>query len=274
MSSGVNRGVLVAHARGIVTSASVMVNTPAAKAAVSSAIRDTPALGMGLHLTLTHGQPVADPATIASLVDDRGRFRSAAHWMASPEEFDPAEIRHEITAQFGRFGELARVLPDHLDSHHFMTFFNAAAFAVMLDLAEEHGIPVRNPDAFLDERRIAEFCADIRAQNGGRGPRPQDVACLPARLRQLSEDHPDVGRPAAFDRRFYGDGATIERLVASLDALGPGLTEMMCHPGFATEPLDEYREQRERELAVLTDHRVRTALRRNHISLASYREWR
>src|SRR5512135_2580948 len=51
LSPGVNRGILEAHRHGIVTSASLMVRWPAARAAVDAA-RAHPALGIGLHVDL------------------------------------------------------------------------------------------------------------------------------------------------------------------------------------------------------------------------------
>src|SRR5919201_1887636 len=50
-SAGVNRGIIEAHERGIVTSASLMVRWPAATEAAAYA-RDHPELSLGLHLDL------------------------------------------------------------------------------------------------------------------------------------------------------------------------------------------------------------------------------
>src|SRR5206468_2930594 len=49
LSPGVNRGIIEAHERGIVTSASLMVRWPAAAEAAAYA-RSRPQLGVGLHL--------------------------------------------------------------------------------------------------------------------------------------------------------------------------------------------------------------------------------
>src|SRR5918996_571565 len=51
LSSGVNRGIIAAHERGIVTSASLMVRWPAAHEAATYA-RTRPQLGVGLHVDL------------------------------------------------------------------------------------------------------------------------------------------------------------------------------------------------------------------------------
>jgi len=60
-SMGINRGILEAHQRGIVTSASLMVNMPAAKEAALLS-RDVPDLSVGLHVNFTNEgeDPVVD----------------------------------------------------------------------------------------------------------------------------------------------------------------------------------------------------------------------
>jgi predicted glycoside hydrolase/deacetylase ChbG (UPF0249 family) len=50
-SAGVNRGVIAAHERGVVTSASLMVRWPAAEEAASYA-RQRPGMSLGLHVDL------------------------------------------------------------------------------------------------------------------------------------------------------------------------------------------------------------------------------
>src|SRR5207248_8041444 len=76
LSTGVNRGILEAHAAGVVSSVSVLVNTPGWTDALRR-LRDlgpAPGLGVGLHLNLTMGRPVSWGA---SLADARtGRFHT------------------------------------------------------------------------------------------------------------------------------------------------------------------------------------------------------
>ncbi len=101
LSPGVNRGVVQAHERGIVTSASLMVRQPAAGAAAACA-RAHPALSVGLHLDLgewrlAHGQW-------------RPLYQRAA--------LDDAQaVEAEIALQLEMFREMAGREPTHLDSH-------------------------------------------------------------------------------------------------------------------------------------------------------------
>src|SRR5437762_14249294 len=72
---GINRGVFEAHRRGIVTSASLMVNYPAA-AEVAQLSAENPGLGIGLHVALTGGVPALPPERVRTLVDAHGRLPS------------------------------------------------------------------------------------------------------------------------------------------------------------------------------------------------------
>src|SRR5689334_23356162 len=53
LTDGVNRGIVRAHQEGVVTSASLMVNSPAFESAVELA-RQSSSLDIGLHLDLTN----------------------------------------------------------------------------------------------------------------------------------------------------------------------------------------------------------------------------
>src|SRR5215470_9116375 len=54
MCKGVNRGIIEAHARGIVTSTSLMVTRPVAAEDAAQRAREHPSLDLGLHVDLTN----------------------------------------------------------------------------------------------------------------------------------------------------------------------------------------------------------------------------
>src|SRR6266403_606409 len=72
-TEGVNRGIAEAHRHGIVTSASLLANGAAFASGVEVA-RSTPGLGVGVHLNLSDGAPVAPPELVTSLVNNAGEF--------------------------------------------------------------------------------------------------------------------------------------------------------------------------------------------------------
>ena len=73
LSNPVNEAVELAHTRGILTAASLMVTAPAAADAVTRA-RRLPELGVGLHLVFVDGIPALPPTQIPDLVGKDGRF--------------------------------------------------------------------------------------------------------------------------------------------------------------------------------------------------------
>ena len=117
-SSGINRGILEAHRKGILTSTSLMVNMPAAAEAVVLS-REAPDLGIGLHVNFTNESegPVVD--------------------IASTEA-----CREELSRQFDQFTALMGRLPTHLDSHHHV-HRRSNLLPLFLDLASQYRLPLR-----------------------------------------------------------------------------------------------------------------------------------
>jgi predicted glycoside hydrolase/deacetylase ChbG (UPF0249 family) len=117
-SRGINRGIVEAHTRGILTSTGLMVNTPATDEAVRLS-QELPDLSIGLHVNFTN--------EAQRLV----------------EYDDPQICRDELRKQFDRFVQLMGRLPTHIDSHqHVHRHPGRAPF--FLALAEENHIPLRD----------------------------------------------------------------------------------------------------------------------------------
>jgi len=113
---GTNRGVIVAHERGIVTSASLMVNMPGAKSAARLA-REYPNLSLGLHVNFSAGNRVID------LGDLRAQ-------------------RQELERQCSMFTDMIGEIPTHIDSHHHVhRKVNIAP--LFIDLCRQYRIPLR-----------------------------------------------------------------------------------------------------------------------------------
>lgn len=120
----IDRGILEAHARGIVGSTTAMVDTPFSAAALAAA---PCSLGVGLHVVLAPG-------------------------------LGPGEVQEEIRRQAERFQSLRGAPPTHLDSHkHAHTA--PAALAPFAAAARALGLPVRSPD---DATRAVLRAAGVR----------------------------------------------------------------------------------------------------------------
>jgi len=73
--TALTRGIVRAHREGIVTSTSVIGNC-ADPNAVRAELAAVPALGVGVHLTLTGGAPIARPSSVRSLLGPDDQFPS------------------------------------------------------------------------------------------------------------------------------------------------------------------------------------------------------
>ncbi|HMC07526.1 MAG TPA: ChbG/HpnK family deacetylase [Solirubrobacterales bacterium] len=164
-SEGINRGIIEAYERGIVTSASLMVRWSAAEAAATYG-RSHPDLGLGLHFDLGEWYPRAGAWHPRYKVLDRER---------------PEEVAAELRRQIGRFRELLSEEPTHIDSHQH-AHVAAHARDATLEIAAELGVPVRHLT------RGVSYCGDFYGQDAAGNPRPQAIRAtsLVAVLKNLS----------------------------------------------------------------------------------------
>ena len=96
LDAAITRGTLRAHREGIVTSTSVIGNC-ADPDAIRLELASAPALGVGVHLTLTGGAPIARPSAIRSLLGPDERFPSQARevflsWAKAEPRGDEIEL--------------------------------------------------------------------------------------------------------------------------------------------------------------------------------------
>jgi predicted glycoside hydrolase/deacetylase ChbG (UPF0249 family) len=125
-SRGVNAGIIEAHERGFVTSASLMVRWPAAAEAAAYA-RSHPRLAVGLHLDL--GEWACLDGT----------------WVARYEVVPPddaAAVAGEVARQLAAFRDLMGRDPTHIDSHQHV-HRGEPAKSPAVELARRAGVPLR-----------------------------------------------------------------------------------------------------------------------------------
>jgi predicted glycoside hydrolase/deacetylase ChbG (UPF0249 family) len=272
-SRGVSEGILRAHRRGVVSSTTAMVNLPHAEAAVRRALVEAPGLGIGVHLNLTAGRPVLPAREVPTLVDASGRLYPIRQFVPRLAALDTAQVRAELGAQVERLRAWG-CEPTHLDAHHHSLYLAPRLFRVLVELAEGQDLPIRYPWP----RGMEGW--------GAAGPFRVDVEALAEAHRVAPEDLPEIiagcdailrasglRAPERCILTFFGPTATLPHLLEVVAALPAGISELMCHPGVADDELragSGYALQREQELAVLTDRRVREALREAGVALASF----
>ena len=274
MTGSINEGILEAHRRGIVTSATLLANGAAFDSAVSLA-KATPRLGVGVHLNLTQGAPVADPAGVASLLDSRGQFArlpaALLRGLASGKvRLD--EVERELAAQIEKV-RAAGIAITHLDGHKHVHML-PRVFPVVLRLAQRFGI--------AGVRRASEKRGGMWRLLGR--SRSAEVVKQSVKSRVLSlmtRNSRTLLRQAGlhFPMHFFGILHTgfldREGLAELLHRIPQGTSELMCHPGVADRGMDakltRLRAERQRELDALTRPETLELVSRLGIELIDYR---
>jgi chitin disaccharide deacetylase len=78
-------------------------------------------------------------------------------------------------------------------------------------------------------------------------------------------------RGIRYERSFYGrDAISPEHLIALIEALPPGWTEIGCHPASGPVPSSSYDAERRIELATLRDPGVKSLLNVSDVRLCSF----
>jgi len=260
LTRGVSQGIRYAFACGAITSTTAMLNMPGCAADIEIARRDSPYLPIGVHLTLTAGRPISPAEKIPSLVDGEGRFLSRDAFLAKLNGIRPEEAGLEFRAQIEALRTM-RVRPDHLDSHHFVSYLSPALLGQMLQLAKEYTLPVRPPAA--DDAEMGKLFPGLS----------NSVAAFlktGARAEILRASIPTADR---LYLTFYDKTATQKHLSWILGGLPDGISEIMCHPGMSDGDLravSDYAEERGYELNVLTESGLPGILKQLEIHLVPY----
>jgi hopanoid biosynthesis associated protein HpnK len=261
-SAPVNGAILAAHRRGILTSASLLVNEAGFEEAVAMA-RGTPSLAVGLHLALSLSNSALPPREIPGLVDARSRFLDSpvqAGWRYYFRRSAALEIEEETRAQIEKFLSTGLRF-DHLDGHHNL-HLHPTVFPIVARACADYGIPavriLRDPlrsSLRLNPRRILSMTA-LSITFGLLGRKARRA------LRDIPIRTADRVIGLLLDGRM--DGPTLRALLSSLPE---GVTEIYCHP-----TLGEPGSSGRREYEALVDLETSRTLETAGLRLASYAE--
>ena len=272
-TAGVNRAIVEAHSRGVVTSSTLMANGPAFAEAAQLA-KTLPKLSVGCHVVLTDGEPVLGVAQLRSLTRGThfrdGMLTFAARAIAG--RMDADEITAEAAAQIRKI-QAAGIDVSHLDTHKHTHLF-PKILRPLLRAAADCGVrAVRNPFGprllLRSERLLARpglwtRYAEVRILGGFAGKFREAV------------DREGFTTPDG-TLGIVVTGALDETLFDAIARSIPeGTWEFVCHPGYNDADLQagktRLRSSRETELRVLTLPAAREVLAQQGIELISYRE--
>lgn len=165
----VTRGIVLAMREGIVSSATVMVNSPFSKSAVSEARGLLP---LGLHLNFVRFQSLSEPG-----IELTEAIRHAASWLET-----------EALAQLSCFEKWFGRRPTHLDVHKH-AHQHPHVLQAIIAVAQHHKLPVRSIDEPMRRALNAAGVATNDVFCGGTGPDAWwTVATFLEQLKQLPAD--------------------------------------------------------------------------------------
>lgn len=246
----VNRGIVEAHRKGILTAATIMSGGAAFDDAVRLA-RENPTLDIGVHLVLV-GQPPY-PMTVAQLT------RAVM--------LRQIRIYEELSAQVRKVLD-AGLTPSHLDTHKH-THLLPPVLEAVAKISEEFKIPwVRRPFDFPLQSPLQPGAVSWKKRVVSRA-----FGVVRGRFERVLTRHGcrSTDHFAGFQITGKFDASDVAELIQSLPE---GSTEFMCHPGICTAELRAARtrlkESREEELRALTAPEARDALRESGVELVRY----
>jgi predicted glycoside hydrolase/deacetylase ChbG (UPF0249 family) len=274
-TEGVNRGILEAFQHGIVTSASLLANGAAFGGGVEAA-RSAPGLGVGVHLNLSDGPPLANPQTVPTLLNKRSEFAGGPERLLlrrARRGLLLAEVETEWDAQIRKVRD-AGIAPTHLDGHKHVHML-PGLFEIALKLAKRHGIGAIRVS--LEASSLRAALASGAKQNSGvvlkQGVQARGLKLL-ARGARAQAGRAGISTADYFCGIAQTGELTREGVEQFLKSLPAGTTELMCHPGYADAALQKtptrLQLSRETELHILTDTGIRNLVASLGIRLIDY----
>jgi chitin disaccharide deacetylase len=272
-TSGVNRAIVEAHTRGIVTCSTLMANGRAFGEAAQMA-QAVPGLSVGCHIVLIDGEPVLDASGLPTITDSR-KFRDGLKTFAARAltgRMNAREIETEAKAQIQKI-QSAGIAVSHVDTHkHTHIFPNI--LRPLLRAARDCGVrALRNPFGPRFPLRSSQLLA-----------RP-NLWTRFAEVRVLSRFAGQFRRAVDQEGFVTPDGTLGIEVTGTLDerlfhaiaqSIPDGTWEFVCHPGYNDADLaaarTRLRESRELELRVLTLPTASDMLARENVQLISYRD--
>ena len=272
LTRAVSDGIFQAHANGLLTSASLMVNQPATEFAVQQLARHLN-LGVGIHLNLCQGRPVLGPRAVPSLGGSDGRFLAPNEMQARLMTWRVS--RKEIEAEYRAQIALARAMgvdPIHADSHHHLHLYFAAVapFRRALEAEGIQWIRACHIQQLPRTRRVGGPHSGSALRRLGVLAYMEFLSSGPFRSFRAPNyriETPRAAAPSIVESMIKAWAAAFESLEEN------GIFELVCHPG-CSDPesrlADRIHDKRVRELALLTAPGFTELPARHTLALASY----
>lgn len=263
----INAGIIKGSRDGFITSTSLMCSGAAFDDAVLQA-KATPALGVGIHLTLVGGgKPLLQARQLRTLVDEDGLLPAdytvfAKRWYAG--RIKKAEVVSELQAQLER-GLSCGLKITHVDSHQHLHVLPGIA-DIVLDLCSAFGIKkIRMPQE-------GWFWRGGFNSTAGRLIGREGLSFCSALAKMKARQARFV-----YPQHFFGmlaGGNLNEFLVGEIIRnLPDGVSEIMTHPGMDAEALEKtfsWQYHWEDELQAFLSEKNKCLLEQQKVTLINF----
>jgi predicted glycoside hydrolase/deacetylase ChbG (UPF0249 family) len=245
-----NRGIIQCFEKGLITSATLLVNGYEAYQAVQLAKQT--GLPIGLHFNITEGTPISRPTTISTLVKKESFLTKPVFWeiaCSKPQQFNQLHVERELEAQISKFKEFTGYLPEFVDSHNHAHVATENIVKAFCKICQKYAISrTRLPIQVRTGTASQNSFYDIVSE------------CSISARASIESSFLEV--PRFLGLHLMGQDLSVDRLEKTLEILGLngcfGDFELMVHPGFKTlrkggctsdgGDFDDFSESGDREL--------------------------
>ncbi|MCM8823948.1 MAG: ChbG/HpnK family deacetylase [Candidatus Omnitrophica bacterium] len=253
LCAGVNRAIIEAYKKGVLTSATLFTNMIGFKEAVDLA-KQNKGLGIGIHLNLTWGKPVSKEERCSTLINFKtGCFYSLPQFLLRYflGSINFRDVQIELEYQINKFIDNG-LFPTHIDTHHHIILL-PKIFNIIYSLMMKYRIYrcrlLQPSKTYFSDSLLKREVKYAMLKKRGK----VDVANL---------HFPDY----VFD---------IEKITLKerISQIRDGVNEIITHPGYIDEEVGEFSGRiykREEELHQLLSEEVSDLIKRSNIKLINY----
>lgn len=160
LTKPINSAIIELAKLGVISSTTVMVNMPYAEEVID--LTSINNLGIGLHLNLTEGRPMSDPAMVTSLINSDGFFYPVKEFKKRiwSGKILMTHMLCEISAQYEWLQKKTENRTDHFDSHQHINkfyFVSEALTRFAKTLKQKFGLRVYNKNYLEMEREKSQI---------------------------------------------------------------------------------------------------------------------
>ena len=192
---------------------------------------------IGLHVNISTGFPLTDPALIPSLVSETGEFKSSKQYRSASEDFvNYEQVLLEVEAQYLKFVELVGRKPEYFEGH---AVASANFFKALEAIASKYGcdyLPVGfDGTATFKKQKLSVYMDSMKAD--------------------------------------YDPLLTLKKCVTEIHENEIGM--LVLHPGYVDDYLLNHSTltyARELEVAMVEDKDTKEWLEQSGVKLISYRD--